>query len=56
MTNLLNLEDYNNIKKEKALLQVEKNNWKWYKKTGSKRPVKRFIKLREARKNGISVH
>lgn len=51
---LLNLND--DIKKEKALQQVAKNNWKWYKRTGNKRPLKRLIKLKEARRNGISIH
>ena len=56
MTNLLFLEEYDNIKKEKALQQVEKNNWKWYKKTGSKRPLKKLIIRKEARRNGVSIH
>lgn len=56
MTNLINLEDYNNIKREQGMKQVEKNNWKWYRKTGKKRPLKKFIRRKEARRRGISIH
>lgn len=56
MTNLLNLEDFNNIKKEKALKQAEKNNWKYYKKFGKKRPLEKLILKKESRKKGISIH
>ena len=54
MTNLLNIND--DLRKEKALKQVAKNNWRWYKKTGKKRPLNKLIIRKDARRIGISVH
>lgn len=56
MTNLLNLEDYDNIRKEKLQSQALKNDWKHYKKTGRKRNLKKIMVIKNAKRKGISIH